>query len=172
MQPMMQPMPAYPMPKKETLIPIVAGVFNILSAIAWFIFGVIGSFFIFGAICFIPGIFSLIAAIFCFGRRNWVIALVLSLLGGNIIALILVAISKEEFDWPQNAPPGYGVPAMVAPYGPAPYGAPPQPQYPGYAPQPYYPPAQPQQAFRLCMKCGIQAPIQAVHCPNCGNKLG
>jgi len=156
-QPMYQaPAPAYVPPKKETAIPLLAGVFNILSAIAWFIAAFLGFFVFIGWVCLIPGVFSLIAAVFCFQRTNWAVALIMSLLGGNILALILVVISKEEFDWPQNAPPMYAAPAYPA------Y----PPQYPQYAAPPA--PAQPAQMTRICMGCGQTIPASYAVCPHCG----
>src|SRR5512137_222490 len=110
MQPGPQPMyatpaPGYMPPKKETAIPLLAGVFNILVAIGWFIAAAIGLLVFVGWFCVIPGVFALIAAIFCFQRTNWAIALIFSLLCGNILSLILVVVSKEEFDWPHNVQP-------------------------------------------------------------------
>ncbi|TLZ53043.1 MAG: zinc ribbon domain-containing protein [Methanobacteriota archaeon] len=182
--------PAYVPPKKETAVPLLAGVFNLLGAIGWFAAAFFGLFFYLGLVCIIPGIFALLAAMFCFQRTNWEIALILSLLGGNILSLILVVISKDEFDWPKHAQPAYAYPQPYA-YAPAPqypqqYA---QPQYPQYPQQQYQPPpaapqyqppvampppaapAQPTPAGRFCPNCGSPVAAGQTFCSRCGARV-
>ncbi len=67
-----------------------------------------GGFFAFGVVCFIliliGAIFSIMAGIFALKQRNWGLCLVGSIIGMlfgggifSLIALILIAISKDEF---------------------------------------------------------------------------
>jgi hypothetical protein len=73
----------------------------ILSAIP----GAAGIAAVFGSMCAIAGILALLAAIFCFQRKNYGISLIGSILGMiiggtfifGLIATILVATSKNEF---------------------------------------------------------------------------
>jgi hypothetical protein len=104
--------------KKDSALPIVAGVFNILGlALAcYFLYSAIigtailsayglGSIgFVCIGIAVIGVVFSLIGAIFCFMKKHWGLALVGSILGMifgglifGLIALICVAVSKEAF---------------------------------------------------------------------------
>jgi hypothetical protein len=85
-----------------------------------------------GVILLIFSIGSLFGAVLCLMRKMWVIALICAIMGvlcvgavclGSIFAivgLILIVISKEDFEGEQKpAPPPYG------PYPPGPYPPPP-----------------------------------------------
>lgn len=190
--------------KKETVVPTLAGVFNLLVALSWGIWGVMMFLTVFlffvGIILFVVALFAIFGAIYCFQRENFTMALVFSLLCGNILSLILVAISKEEFDWPKYATgvvvgeqtrtclgcgriiplsysvcPHCGRPSTAAPaYVPQPTQQPPAAQPPpGTAPPPAAapPPAQPQPDVKFCSNCGASLPAGAGHCPNCGTKV-
>jgi hypothetical protein len=121
------------------------------------------------AIVLVFGIIALLGGIFAITGKSWTIALVgsvLALISGGyywigsimgLAALILIAISRDEFPGERKAPvptpypPGYAPPgyppqpwAQPPPYPPQPYGQPPYPQAPPpQTPPPQQPPQQP-----------------------------
>ena len=118
--PPMYSAPPPPPPPAKTVKPMIAGIMNLITAMgafywtySFFVAGAIlagipgaaGIATVFGAMCAIGGILALLAAIFCFQRKNYGIALIGSILGMiiggvfifGLIATILVAISKSEF---------------------------------------------------------------------------
>lgn len=95
-------------PSKATVVnplPFLAGLLNALIAVLWFAgaaFGLAS----FGAVCLAPGFFAVLAAVACYRRANWWIALGLTVLAANALSLLLLLLSRKDFEAPAaSAPP-------------------------------------------------------------------
>ncbi len=86
---------------QKTAKPILAGVFLLLWIFGLLLIALLLALTIIGLLCWpiigIQILFSLIGAVFCFERKHYDFALISSLISINILSLILIVLSKEEF---------------------------------------------------------------------------